>query len=153
MMATDMGGPINKAAYHFGTAAIASGSPDVMAAVMVGGMVPPCGIALCMLLYGNKFSTEERDQGLATFVMGLSFITEGALPFVLTDPLRVVASCMVGSAVAGGLSEYFGCTLMAPHGGVFVFPVVGNPAAYTGALALGTLACALVLGLLKKTNR
>ena len=153
MMATDMGGPINKAAYHFGTAAIASGSPDVMAAVMVGGMVPPCGIALCMLLYGSKFNAEERDQGLATFVMGLSFITEGALPFVLADPLRVIASCMVGSAVAGGLSEYFGCTLLAPHGGVFVFPVVGNLAAYAGALAIGALVCALTLGLLKRQRK
>ena len=150
MMATDMGGPINKAAYHFGTAAIASGSPDIMAAVMAGGMVPPCGIALCALLFRNKFSEEERDQGLATFFMGLSFITEGALPFLLTDPARVIVSCMMGSAVAGTLSECFGCALMAPHGGVFVFPVVDNPVAYAGALAVGSLVCAVTLGLLKR---
>ncbi|MBO7674817.1 MAG: diguanylate cyclase [Atopobiaceae bacterium] len=149
MMATDMGGPINKAAYHFGTAAIASGSPDVMAAVMVGGMVPPCGIALCTLLFGNRFSVEERDQGLATFFMGVSFITEGALPFVLTDPVRVIASCMAGSAVAGALSVASGCELMAPHGGVFVFPVVENPVPYVCALAVGSLVCAVTLGLLK----
>ncbi|MEE0028406.1 MAG: fructose-specific PTS transporter subunit EIIC, partial [Atopobiaceae bacterium] len=150
MMATDMGGPINKAAYHFGTAAIASGSPDIMAAVMVGGMVPPCGIALCTLLFGNRFSAEERDQGLATFFMGVSFITEGALPFVLSDPVRVIVSCMAGSAVAGALSVVLGCTLMAPHGGVFVFPVVENPVSYICALALGSLVCAVSLGLLKR---
>ncbi|MBR3224900.1 MAG: diguanylate cyclase [Atopobiaceae bacterium] len=150
MMATDMGGPINKAAYHFGTAAIASGSPNIMASVMVGGMVPPCGIALCMLLFRNRFDEETRDQGAATLFMGLSFITEGALPFVLTDPLRVIPSCIVGSAVAGGLSEAFGCTLVAPHGGIFVFPVVGNPLMYLVALVAGSLVCAVMLGLLKR---
>ena len=150
MMATDMGGPINKAAYHFGVASIASGSPNIMASVMVGGMVPPCGIALCMLLFRNKFDEEARDQGAATLFMGLSFITEGALPFVLTDPLRVIPSCMVGSAVAGGLSEAFGCTLVAPHGGIFVIPVVGNPVLYLCALVAGSLACAVMLGLLKR---
>jgi fructose-specific phosphotransferase system IIC component len=149
MMATDMGGPINKAAYHFGTAAIASGKPEIMASVMVGGMVPPCGLALCMLLFRKKFSVSERDRGPATMVMGLSFITEGAIPFLLTDPFRVIPSCMLGSGVAGALSMAFGCTLMAPHGGIFVFPVVGNAGMYLLALGLGSIATAVVLGLLK----
>jgi PTS system fructose-specific IIC component len=149
MMATDMGGPINKAAYHFGTAAIASGRPEIMASVMVGGMVPPCGLALCMLLFRKKFSVSERDRGPATMVMGLSFITEGAIPFLLTDPFRVIPSCMLGSGVAGALSMAFGCTLMAPHGGIFVFPVVGNAGMYLLALGLGSIATAVVLGLLK----
>lgn len=153
MMATDMGGPINKAAYHFGTAAITAGAPDVMAAVMVGGMVPPCGIAICMLLFRDRFSEAEADQGPATLFMGLSFITEGALPFVLTDPVRVIGSSMLGSAVAGALSELFGCTLMAPHGGVFVFPVVEHPVLYAVALALGALVAAVALGVLKHPSQ
>jgi PTS system fructose-specific IIC component len=152
MMATDMGGPINKAAYHFGTASIAAGSPEIMAAVMVGGMVPPCGIALCMLLFRKRFTEGEYDLAPSTFIMGLAFITEGALPFVLTDFLRVIPSCMVGSALAGALSMVFGCTLMAPHGGIFVFPVVGSPLLYVVALAAGSLLCALVLGLLKSVG-
>lgn len=149
-MATDMGGPINKAAYHFGTASIASGSYDIMASVMVGGMVPPCGIALSMILFRNKFTDAERDQIAPTLFMGLSFITEGAIPFLLTDILRVIPSCMLGSAVAGGLSMLMGCTLMAPHGGIFVFPVVGNPGLYLASLIAGSLVTAVVLGLLKK---
>ena len=149
-MATDMGGPINKAAYHFGTASIAAGSPDIMAAVMVGGMVPPCGIALSMLFFRQKYTAAEFDQGPATLFMGLSFITEGAIPFVLTDILRVIPSCMAGSAVAGLLSECLGCTLVAPHGGVFVFPVVAHPLLYCYSLVVGSIVTALMLGLLKK---
>lgn len=150
MMATDMGGPINKAAYHFGTAAITSGRPDIMAAVMVGGMVPPCGVALSCLIFRDCFSEAERDQALPTLLMGISFITEGAIPYALTDLARVIPSCMLGSAVAGALSEVFGCTLMAPHGGIFVFPVVGGAVLYVIALAVGSLVCAGTLGLLKR---
>lgn len=150
MMATDMGGPINKAAYHFGTASIAAGSPDIMAAVMVGGMVPPCGIALSMLAFRRRFSDAERDQLAATLFMGLSFITEGAIPFVITDIIRVIPSCMVGSAVAGALSAGFGCTLVAPHGGIFVLPVIGNAPAFCVALLSGSIVTALALGLLKR---
>lgn len=150
MMATDMGGPINKAAYHFGTAGIQSGRIDIMAAVMVGGMVPPCGIALSTLLFKHKFTSEERHQAPLTMVMGLSFVTEGALPYLLTDIFRVIPSCMVGSATAGALSEFFGCTLMAPHGGVFVFPVVNLPFHYLAALGAGSVVTAVILGLLKR---
>ena len=126
MMAIDMGGPFNKAAYVFGTAAIAAGNYDIMAAVMIGGMTPPCAIALATLLFKNKFTKSEREAGPTNFVMGLAFITEGAIPYAAADPLHVLPSCIVGSAVAGALSMAFGCTLMAPHGGIFVFPVVGN---------------------------
>lgn len=150
MMATDLGGPINKAAYVFGVAGIASGNYDVMAAVMVGGMVPPLAIALGTLLFKNKFTLQERDGGLANIVMGLSFITEGAIPVAARDPLRVLSSCMVGSGIAGGLSMYFNCTLMAPHGGIFVFPVVGGVFYYLLALLVGTLVGAVMLGILKK---
>lgn len=151
MMATDMGGPINKAAYHLGTASIQNGRPDIMAAVMVGGMVPPCGIALSTLLFKHKFTPEERRDGPVTLFLGLSFITEGALPYVLTDIPRVVPSCMAGAAVAGAMSEAFGCTLLAPHGGIFVFPVVNLPVQYIVALVVGSVVTAVVLGLLKKT--
>ena len=126
MMAIDMGGPFNKAAYVFGTAAIAAGNYDIMAAVMIGGMTPPCAIALATLLFKNKFTKEERDAGPTNFIMGLAFITEGAIPFAASDPLHVLPSCIIGSALAGALSMAFHCTLMAPHGGIFVFPVVGN---------------------------
>lgn len=150
MMAVDMGGPINKAAYVFGTASIASGNYYIMAAVMIGGMVPPCGIALSTLLFKNKFTVSEKKSGPSNFIMGLSFITEGAIPFAAADPLRVIPACVLGSAVAGGLSAIFGCTLMAPHGGIFVFPVVGNALLYLLALAIGTVVTAFVLGMLKK---
>lgn len=150
MMATDLGGPINKAAYVFGVAGIASGNYDVMAAVMVGGMVPPLAIALGSLLFKSKFTLQERNGGLANFVMGLSFITEGAIPVAARDPLRVLSSCMIGSGIAGGLSMYFDCTLMAPHGGIFVFPVVGGVFYYLLALLIGTLTSAIMLGILKK---
>jgi len=150
MMAIDMGGPFNKAAYVFGTASIAAGNYHIMAAVMIGGMVPPCAIALSTLLFKNKFTKEERESGPVNFIMGLAFITEGAIPFAASDPLHVLPSCMVGSAVAGALSMAFGCTLMAPHGGIFVVPVVGNALMYLLALVIGTIAGALLLGIFKK---
>ena len=150
MMAIDMGGPFNKAAYVFGTAAIAAGNYDIMAAVMIGGMTPPCAIALATLLFKNKFTKSEREAGPTNFVMGLAFITEGAIPYAAADPLHVLPSCIVGSAVAGALSMAFGCTLMAPHGGIFVFPVVGNALMYLVALVVGTVISAVLLGALKK---
>ena len=150
MMAIDMGGPFNKAAYVFGTAAIAAGNYDIMAAVMIGGMTPPCAIALATLLFKNKFTKSEREAGPTNFVMGLAFITEGAIPYAAADPLHVLPSCIVGSAVAGALSMAFGCTLMAPHGGIFVFPVVGNALMYLVALVVGTVISAVLLGVLKK---
>lgn len=150
MMSIDMGGPFNKAAYVFGTASIASGNYDVMAAVMVGGMVPPIAIALATTFFKNKFTAEERKNGPVNYIMGLSFITEGAIPYAAADPVRVIPSCMAGAAVAGGLSMAFGCTLRAPHGGIFVFPVVGNPITYLVALLAGSIVGMLLLGLLKK---
>ena len=150
MMAIDMGGPFNKAAYVFGTAAIAAGNYDIMAAVMIGGMTPPCASARATLLFKNKFTKEERDAGPTNFIMGLAFITEGAIPFAASDPLHVLPSCIIGSALAGALSMAFHCTLMAPHGGIFVFPVVGNAVMYLVALVAGTVVSALLLGVLKK---
>lgn len=150
MMAVDMGGPVNKAAYVFGTASIAAGNYNIMAAVMVGGMVPPIAIALATLFFKNKFTVEERKAGPTNFIMGLSFITEGAIPFAASDPLHVLPSCMIGSAVAGALSMVFNCTLMAPHGGIFVFPTVGNPLMYLVALAAGSAVGCVLLGVLKK---
>ena len=150
MMAIDMGGPFNKAAYVFGTAAIAAGNYDIMAAVMIGGMTPPCAIALATLLFKDKFTKSEREAGPTNFVMGLAFITEGAIPYAAADPLHVLPSCIAGSAVAGALSMAFGCTLMAPHGGIFVFPVVGNAIMYLVALVAGTVISAVLLGVLKK---
>ncbi len=150
MMAIDMGGPFNKAAYVFGTASIAAGNYDIMAAVMVGGMTPPCAIALATLLFKNKFTKEERQSGPTNFIMGLAFITEGAIPFAASDPLHVLPACILGSGVAGGLSMLFNCTLMAPHGGIFVFPVVGNALMYVVALVAGTLISTILLGALKK---
>lgn len=150
MMAVDLGGPVNKAAYVFGTASIAAGNYAIMAAVMVGGMVPPCAIALATLLFKNKFTKQERKSGPTNFIMGLSFISEGAIPYAAADPIRVIPSCIIGSALAGALSMVFDCTLMAPHGGIFVFPVVGNPLLYLVALTVGTIAGACLLGILKK---
>ena len=150
MMAIDMGGPFNKAAYLFGTASIASGNYDIMAAVMIGGMTPPCAIALSTILSKNKWTKTERDNGPVNFIMGLSFITEGAIPYAAADPARVIPSCVIGSAAAGLCSELFGCTLMAPHGGIFVFPVVGNPIMYLASLVIGTLVSFFMLALLKK---
>jgi PTS system fructose-specific IIC component len=150
MMAIDMGGPFNKAAYVFGTASIASGNYDIMAAVMIGGMVPPCAIALSTLIFKNKYTKEERQAGPTNFIMGLAFITEGAIPYAASDPLHVIPSCLIGSGVAGAISMMFGCTLMAPHGGIFVFPVVGNALYYLLALVVGTVVSAVLLGVLKK---
>lgn len=150
MMAVDMGGPFNKAAYVFGVASIASGNYNIMAAVMIGGMVPPCAIALSTLLFKDKFTESEKKSGPTNFIMGLAFITEGAIPFAAADPLHVIPSCVIGSAVSGGLSMLFNCTLMAPHGGIFVFPVVGNPVLYLVSLIVGTVAAAIILGLSKK---
>lgn len=150
MMAVDMGGPFNKAAYVFGTAAIAAGNYDIMAAVMIGGMTPPCAIALATMLFKKKFTKAERETGPTNFIMGLAFITEGAIPFAASDPIHVLPSCVIGSAAAGALSMAFNCTLMAPHGGIFVFPVVGNALMYVVALVAGTVISAVVLGVLKK---
>ena len=150
MMSVDMGGPVNKAAYVFGTASIAAGNYNIMAAVMIGGMTPPCAIALATLLFKDKFTKEERDAGPTNFIMGLAFITEGAIPFAASDPLHVLPACVVGSAVAGGLSMAFGCTLMAPHGGIFVVPTIGNPLMYLVALIIGSFIACGLLGLLKK---
>lgn len=150
MMSVDMGGPVNKAAYVFGTASIAAGNYNIMAAVMIGGMVPPIAIALATIFFKNKFTAEERKAGPTNFIMGLSFITEGAIPFAASDPLHVLPACVVGSAVAGGLSMAFGCTLMAPHGGIFVVPTIGNPLMYLVALVIGSFIACGLLGLFKK---
>lgn len=150
MMSIDMGGPFNKAAYVFGVAAISQGNFDIMAAVMVGGMVPPIAIALATTFFKNRFTEEERKNGPVNYIMGLSFITEGAIPYAAADPARVIPSCMIGAAAAGGLSMAFGCSLRAPHGGIFVFPVVGNPLQYVIALAIGSVVGMLMLALLKK---
>lgn len=150
MMSVDMGGPVNKAAYVFGTASIAAGNYNIMAAVMIGGMVPPIAIALATIFFKNKFTAEERKAGPTNFIMGLSFITEGAIPFAASDPLHVLPACVVGSAVAGGLSMAFGCTLMAHHGGIFVVPTIGNPLMYLVALVIGSFIACGLLGLLKK---
>ena len=150
MMAIDMGGPFNKAAYVFGTASIAYGNYDIMAAVMIGGMVPPCAIALATMLFKNKFTKEEREAGPTNFIMGLAFITEGAIPYAAADPLHVIPACLIGSGIAGAISMLFKCTLMAPHGGIFVFPVVGNPLYYLLALVVGTIVSCFLLGVLKK---
>ncbi len=150
MMSIDMGGPFNKAAYVFGTAAIASGNYDIMAAVMIGGMVPPISIALSTTFFKNRWTEEERKSGPVNYIMGLSFITEGAIPYAAADPLRVIPACMVGAGLAGGLSMAFNCTLMAPHGGIFVFAVVGNWLMYLVALAAGSAAGMFMLALLKK---
>lgn len=150
MMAIDMGGPFNKAAYVFGTAAIASGNYDIMAAVMIGGMTPPCAIALATLLFKKKFTKEQRESGPANFIMGLAFITEGAIPYAASDPIHVIPACVIGSGIAGALSMMFKCTLMAPHGGIFVFPVVDNAPMYVVSLLVGTAVSTLLLGILKK---
>ena len=151
MMAIDMGGPFNKAAYVFGTASLASGNYEIMAAVMAGGMVPPLAIALASTFFKNKFTERERQSALTNYIMGLSFITEGAIPFAAADPLRVIPSCVIGSAVAGALSMFFGCALRAPHGGIFVVPVISNPLMYLLSVAIGSVVGMIILGMLKKT--
>lgn len=152
MMAIDMGGPFNKAAYVFGTAAIADGNTWIMAAVMIGGMIPPIAIAIATTLFKNKWTNEELKSGPVNYLMGLCFITEGAIPYAASDPLRVIPSCMVGSAVAGAVTALFGCTCPAPHGGIFVFAVVDNPLGYLIALVAASVVGALMLGLLKKNK-
>ena len=150
MMAIDMGGPINKAAYVFGTASIASGNYDIMAAVMIGGMVPPLAIAFATFFFKNRFTKKEQQTTLTNVIMGLSFITEGAIPFAASDPLHILPACVAGSAVAGALSMFFNCTLMAPHGGIFVIGVISNPLGYLFALAIGSVVGMFGLALLKK---
>ena len=152
MMSIDMGGPFNKAAYVFGTAALASGNYEVMAAVMVGGMVPPIAIALSTTFCPQKWTPDERRNGIVNYVMGLCFVTEGAIPYAAADPLRVLPSCVIGAALAGSLSMTFGCALRAPHGGIFVFPVVDHALLYCVALAVGSVVGAVILSLLKKTR-
>ena len=152
MMSVDMGGPFNKAAYVFGTAALASGNYEVMAAVMVGGMVPPIAIALSTTFCPRKWTPDERRNGIVNYVMGLCFVSEGAIPYAAADPLRVLPSCVIGSAVAGALSMTFGCALRAPHGGIFVFPVVDHAVLYCVALAVGSVLGAVILSLVKKTQ-
>lgn len=150
MQSTDMGGPINKASYVFATSQLAEGNFYIMAAVMAGGMIPPLAIALSTTLFKNRWTKEERESGLVNYIMGLSFISEGAIPFAAKDPLRVIPSCIIGSATAGGLSMAFNCTLRAPHGGIFVLPTIGNPLMYALAIFIGALVGCLVLSFLKK---
>lgn len=150
MMAIDMGGPFNKAAYVFGVASIASANYHIMAAVMIGGMTPPIGIALASLVFRNKFTKKDREAAPVNVIMGLSFITEGAIPFAAADPLHVIPSCMIGSAAAGALSMVFGCELMAPHGGLWVVSVISNPLGYVAALIIGSAITTVLLGLLRK---
>ena len=150
MMAIDMGGPINKAAYVTGTGLLAGGEYGVMAAVMAGGMVPPLAIALCTTFFGNRFSESDRKTSLTNFIMGISFITEGAIPFAAADPLRVIPSVAAGAATAGALSMAFDCTLRAPHGGIFVVPTIGNPAMYLVAIAIGAVVGCIIMAVLKK---
>ena len=152
LMGIDMGGPLNKATYVFGTAALASGNYEIMASVMVGGMVPPIVIALSTTFFPKKWTADERRNGIINYVMGLCFVTEGAIPYAATDPLRVIPSCAIGSALAGALSMVFGCALRAPHGGIFVFPVVEHAPLYLVALAAGSMVGALLLSVLKKTK-
>ena len=150
MMSVDMGGPVNKAAYVFGTAQLAAGEYGIMAAVMAGGMVAPLTIAICATFFANRFPKKERQSALVNYVMGASFISEGAIPFAAQDPLRVLPACIIGSAIAGGLSMAFGCGLRAPHGGIFVLPVVSNPFGYLAAIMIGSVVGALLLAVLKK---
>ncbi|MDR5588602.1 MULTISPECIES: fructose-specific PTS transporter subunit EIIC [Clostridium] len=150
MMSVDMGGPVNKAAYVFGTASLASGNFEIMAAVMAGGMVPPLAIALSTTFFKNRYTVRERQSGLTNYIMGLSFITEGAIPFAAADPLRVIPACVVGSAVAGGLSMFFECALRAPHGGLFVIGIISNKLGYIGAIAAGAVVGMIILSVLKK---
>lgn len=150
MMAVDMGGPVNKAAFTFGIATIAAGNYAPHAAVMAGGMVPPLGIAIATTIFKNKFTKDERDAGKTCYIMGLSFITEGAIPFAASDPVKVIPASIIGAAIAGGLSMFFGVLLPAPHGGIFVFPVVTNPVMYLISIVIGSLVTAFILGTWKK---
>lgn len=149
MMSVDMGGPVNKAAYVIGTGALATGEYGIMASVMAGGMVPPLAIALCTTLFPNRFSEAERKSGPTNYIMGLSFITEGAIPFAAADPIRVLPSCIIGAGTAGALSMFFECTLRAPHGGIFVVPTIGNPLMYLVSIAIGAVIGCALLAILK----
>ena len=151
MMSIDMGGPFNKAAYVFGTASLASDGFDIMAAVMAGGMVPPIAVALCATFFKNRFTRKDRQSAYVNYIMGLSFISEGAIPYAAADPLRVIPSCIIGSAVSGALSMIFGCGLRAPHGGIFVIPTVIHPFQYILAIAAGSVVGGLLMGILKKS--
>lgn len=150
MMAVDMGGPVNKAAYVIGTGALATGEYGIMAAVMAGGMVPPLAIALATLIFPKKFTENERKSGPTNIIMGLSFITEGAIPFAAADPIRVIPACIIGSGLAGGLSMFFECTLRAPHGGIFVVPTIGNPLMYLVSIIIGAIVSGIILGIIKR---
>lgn len=150
MMSVDMGGPVNKAAYVIGTGALATGEYGIMAAVMAGGMVPPLAIALCTTFFPNRFTEAERKSGVTNYIMGLSFITEGAIPFAAADPIRVLPACIIGAGTAGALSMFFECTLRAPHGGIFVVPTIGNPLLYLASIAIGAVVACLILAMTKK---
>ena len=149
MMSVDMGGPVNKAAYVIGTGALATGEYGIMAAVMAGGMVPPLAIALCTTFFPSRFTEAERKSGITNYIMGLSFITEGAIPFAAADPVRVLPACIIGAGTAGALSMFFECTLRAPHGGIFVVPTIGNPLLYLASIAIGSVVACIILALLK----
>ena len=149
MMSVDMGGPVNKAAYVIGTGALATGEYGIMAAVMAGGMVPPLAIALCTTFFPNRFTEAERKSGITNYIMGLSFITEGAIPFAAADPIRVLPSCIIGTGTAGALSMFFECTLRAPHGGIFVVPTIGNPLMYLASIAIGSIIACIILAIVK----
>ncbi len=153
MQSVDMGGPVNKTSYVFATSQLAEGNFEILAAVMAGGMIPPLVIALCTTFFKNRFTKKERESGLVNYLLGLSYITEGVIPFAASDPLRVIPSCIAGSAVTGGLSMFFGCTLRAPHGGIFVLPTIGNPLAYAAAILIGAVFGCLILAVLKKPIR
>ena len=149
MMSVDMGGPVNKAAYVIGTGALATGEYGIMAAVMAGGMVPPLAIALCTTFFPSRFTEAERKSGITNYIMGLSFITEGAIPFAAADPIRVLPSCIIGAGTAGALSMFFECTLRAPHGGIFVVPTIGNPLLYLASIAVGSVVACIILAIVK----
>ena len=150
MQSVDMGGPVNKTAYVFGTSQLAEGNFEIMASVMAGGMIPPLAIALCTTILRSRFTQKERESGIVNYILGLSFITEGAIPFAASNPLRVIPACVIGSAITGGLSMFFGCTLRAPHGGIFVLPTIGNPLAYALSILIGAVVGCLLLALMKK---
>ena len=149
MMSVDIGGPVNKAAYVIGTGALATGEYGIMAAVMAGGMVPPLAIALCTTFFPSRFTEAERKSGITNYIMGLSFITEGAIPFAAADPIRVLPSCIIGAGTAGALSMFFECTLRAPHGGIFVVPTIGNPLLYLASIAIGSVVACIILAIVK----
>lgn len=149
MISVDMGGPVNKAAYVIGTGALATGEYGIMAAVMAGGMVPPLAIALCTTFFPSRFTEAERKSGITNYIMGLSFITEGAIPFAAADPIRVLPSCIIGAGTAGALSMFFECTLRAPHGGIFVVPTIGNPLLYLASIAIGSVVACIILAIVK----